>query len=142
MSKRKVKEAQKVQQYKIGDTLQINGMDYRVVEVLPDGYHVKNISSPFNSFIYAQGLDGIQGISQGVDELPQFQTPEELDELEPPDDTELLSATTALGGMLVPVSVSCLLVTFLLLAANTPLEPLGSLDPSLLPLIEPIPPPP
>ena len=55
MSKRKTKEAQKVQQYKIGDTLQIKGMDYRVVEVLPDSYHVKNISSPFNSFIYAQG---------------------------------------------------------------------------------------
>ena len=55
MSKRKTKEAQKVQQYKIGDTLQIKGMDYRVVEVLPDGYHVKNISSPFNSFIHIQG---------------------------------------------------------------------------------------
>ena len=81
MSKRKTKEAQEVQQNKVGDTLQIKGMDYRVVEVLPDGYHVKNISSPFNSFIYAQGLDGIQGIPQGVDELPQFQTPEELDEL-------------------------------------------------------------
>ena len=55
MSKRKVKEAQKVQQYKIGDTLQIKGVDYRVVEVLPDSYHVKNISFPFNSFIYFQG---------------------------------------------------------------------------------------
>ena len=66
MSKRKVKEAQKVQQYKIGDTLQIKGMDYRVVEVIPDGYHVKNTNPPFNSFIYLQGLDTIQGQSASI----------------------------------------------------------------------------
>ena len=81
MSKHKTKEAQEVQKYQVGDTIQIKGLDYRVVEVRVDGYHVKNTNPPFNSFIYVQGLDGIQGSSQGIDELPQFQTPEELDEL-------------------------------------------------------------
>ncbi len=55
MSKRKTKETQEVQQYQVGDTIQINGLDYRVVEVMPDGYHVKNINTPFNSFIHIQG---------------------------------------------------------------------------------------
>ena len=60
MSKRKTKETQEVQQYQVGDTIQIKGLDYRVVEVMPDGYHVKNINPPFNSFIYVQGLESIQ----------------------------------------------------------------------------------
>lgn len=84
MSKRKTKEAQEVQQYQVGDTIQINGLDYRVVEVMVDGYHVKNINPPFNSFIYVQEAGSIQGNSYAeviIDELPQFQTPEELDEL-------------------------------------------------------------
>ena len=55
MSKRKTKETQEVQQYQVGDTIQIKGLDYRVVEVVVDGYHVKNINPHFNSFIYVQG---------------------------------------------------------------------------------------
>lgn len=83
MSKRKVKETQEIQQYQVGDTIHIKGLDYRVVEVMVDGYHVKNINPPFNSFIYVQGAGSIQGNSYAeaiTDELPQFQTPEELEE--------------------------------------------------------------
>ena len=60
MNKRKSKETQEVQQYQVGDTIQIKGLDYRVVEVTSNGYHVKNINPPFNSFIYVQGLDTVQ----------------------------------------------------------------------------------
>lgn len=67
MSKRKTKETQEVQQYKVGDTVQIKGLDYRVVEVMLDGYHVKNVNPPFNSFIYVQGLDTVQ--EESIDQV-------------------------------------------------------------------------
>lgn len=56
-----IKKVAEKKSYKVGDQVKAYGKDCKIVEVLEEGrFHVKNLSSPFDSFVILENEIGLE----------------------------------------------------------------------------------